>query len=71
MLRENQEILLKQTVINLLKEIQDPANSELLHMRQSAFDMFLPETNDSVQVQVTVTRDENDFLDFLETECMS
>lgn len=71
MLQPNHEILLKQTTEDLLKQIQEPENSELRHVRQSAFDMFLPETNDSVQVHITVTRDETDFLDFLQTECMS
>ena len=71
MLQPNHEIFLKQAAEDLIKQIQEPENLGLSHVRQSAFDMFLPETNDSIQVQITVTRDENDFLEFGQTECMS
>lgn len=71
MLSPDQASLLNATIQDLLHQIKEPENSELKHVRQSAFDMYLPEKGETVQVHVTITRDENDFLDFLETECMS
>lgn len=71
MLTEQQKALVESTFKDLRTQIVDPENSELCHVRQSAFDLYLPETGESVQVHITITRDENDFLDFLQTECMS
>lgn len=68
-LTENKKKLLEATVSGLLGYLGN--NKDLLHVRQSAFDTVLPETNETVQVQVTVTRDKTDFLDFLQTEEMS
>lgn len=70
-LTENQKLLLASTISELSTEIQNPDNSDLRHVRQCAFDLFLPDTNESVQVQITITRDESDYLGFLETEHMS
>ena len=71
MLSPDQSNLLNATILDLVHQITDPENAELKHVRQSAFDMYLKETGETVQVHVTVTRDENDFLEFLQTECMS
>ena len=46
-------------------------NPKLLHVRQCAFEHYNPNTKETYQVHVTVTRDSNDFLDFLQTEEMS
>ncbi len=46
-------------------------NKKLQHVRQSAFDYYNPETKEHYQVHVLVTRDESDFLEFLQTEEMS
>lgn len=71
MLSNNQEILLKETISSLMSEMISSDNAHLRHVRQSAFDLYLAETNEAVQVHVMITRDETDFLGFLETECMS
>lgn len=46
-------------------------NKKLTHVKMSAFDYYNPETKEQYQVQVLVTRNENDFLGFLQTEEMS
>ena len=46
-------------------------NKKLHHVKMSAFDYYNPETKEQYQVQVLVTRNENDFLGFLQTEEMS
>ena len=68
-LSQNKKALLKGTVKDLLASIV--YNEELSHVRQSAFDSFITETKEQVQVHVIVTRNQNDFLDFLETEEMT
>lgn len=47
------------------------ANPDLIHVKQSAFDYYSPDTKEHFQVQVTVTRNEADFLEFLQIEEMS
>lgn len=47
------------------------ADQELVHVKMQAFDYYNPKTGETYQVQVTVTRDENDFLGFMEVEEMS
>jgi len=44
---------------------------DLIHVRQSAFDYYDKENDEHWQVQITVTRKESDFLEFLQTEEMS
>jgi hypothetical protein len=44
---------------------------KLIHVRQAAFDWYDPKTKETVQVQVTVTRSESDFLKPFETEELS
>lgn len=46
-------------------------NQKLQQVRQSAFDYYNAETKEQFQVQVIVTRHEEDFLEFLQTEEMS
>lgn len=46
-------------------------NPKLQHVKQSAFDYYNDETKEHYQVQVIVTRHEDDFLEFLQTEEMS
>lgn len=65
---EVEENLLKisaNEVIHTLKN--DPS---LLHARAKAFDWWLIDDNQEVQVHVMVTRDKGDFLDDFETEEM-
>lgn len=65
-LNDNQKILIEMTVKDLIKDItEDP---ELLYVRKAAFGYFITENNEAVQVQVTVARDESEFLDFFQTE---
>jgi hypothetical protein len=47
------------------------ADKKLLHVRQSAFTWYNPDTKEEYQVHVTVTRDESDFLEPFQTETMS
>lgn len=42
----------------------------LMHVRQSAFNYYNQDTNEHYQVHVLVTRDESDFIEFLQTEEM-
>jgi|GEM_PF-6587979 len=53
-------------LIPMLKE-----NPKLVHVKQGAFDCYIPQTKETFQVQVTVTRCESDFLEPFETEEMS
>lgn len=47
------------------------ADKKLLHVRQSAFTWYNPETKEEYQVHVTVTRNGRDFLEAFQTEEMS
>lgn len=46
-------------------------NESLTHVKQQAFDYYSPKTKEIYQVQVTVTRQESDFLEPFQTEEMS
>lgn len=43
---------------------------DLLYVKQQAFDYYSGITKEHYQVQVTVTRDKDDFLEFLQVEEM-
>lgn len=68
-LNESEKSLLMFSAGDLIPMLQD--NRDLLHVKQGAFDCYIPETGETYQVQVTVTRDQNDFLEPFETEEMS
>lgn len=66
---DNEKLLLQYSAGDLIPMLAD--NKKLLHVRQSSFDYYNKETEEHFQVHVMVTRDEKDFLDFLQTEEMS
>lgn len=68
-LDENSKKLLECSAGDLIPMLGN--NKKLLHVRQSAFGYFNHETKEQYQVHVLVTRDESDFLEFLQTEQMS
>lgn len=68
-MEENEQALINASVRDLIPMLI--SNKELCHVRQSSFDHYVSETGEIFQVQVTVTRDESEFLDFLETEALS
>lgn len=47
------------------------ADVNFLHVKQTAFQHYCKKTNEFFHVQVTVTRNESDFLEGLEIEEMS
>lgn len=60
--------LLEMTTKDLLKEIQE--NPTASHVKQKAF-QHLTIKNEEIQIQITVTRDESDFLEDFQTEVMN
>lgn len=61
--------LLVFTAGDLIPMLED--NSDLLHVKQNAFDYYSEKNKEFFQIQVTVTRSQSDFLDFLQVEEMS
>lgn len=59
--------LLELITIDLLDEIEK--NEDALHVKQKSF-QFLTSKNEEIQIQITVTRDESEFLDDFQTEIM-
>ena len=68
-LSEDQKKLLEIGAIDLIKNLSEQPS--LCHVRQMAFDHYRSETGEQFQIQITVTRDETDFLEFLQIEEMS
>ena len=60
--------LLRITTRDLLQEIEN--NPKALHVKQKAF-QFLTSEDEEIQIQITVTRDVDDFLDDFQTEIMN
>jgi hypothetical protein len=60
--------LLEITTKDLLKQIEE--NSTSLHVKQKAF-QHLTINDEEIQIQITVTRCEDDFLDDFQTEVMN
>ena len=60
--------LLEITTKDLLKQIEE--NPTSLHVKQKAF-QHLTINDEEIQIQITVTRCENDFLDDFQTEVMN
>ena len=65
---ENGKFLLLKSAEELIKELS--ANDKLSHVKQTAFEHYDKKRKETVHVQVTVTRDENDFLEPFQTEEM-
>jgi hypothetical protein len=67
-------IQLKQSEIELLKMSASALIAhlkewkDLLHAKQTAYEFYCRETNETFHVQVSVTRDETEFLDAFQTE---
>lgn len=61
--------LLEFTAGDLIPQLEK--NQKLIHVKQQAFDYYSDKTKEHFQVQITVTRSEGDFLDFLQVEEMS
>lgn len=57
---------LKLSVIVMLPMLIE--NPKLLHVKQAPFGIYNKERNEFFQVQVTLTRDDNSFLEAFETE---
>jgi len=68
-LNKSEKELLEFSAGDLIPELAK--NPNLQHVRMSAFDYYNPQTKEYYQVHVLVTRDESDFLEFLQTEEMS
>lgn len=68
-LNDSEKSLLQFSAGDLIPMLQ--AKKKLLHVKQGAFDCYIPETGETYQVQVTVTRDQKDFLEPFQTEEMS
>jgi hypothetical protein len=68
-LNDSEKSLLQFSAGDLIPMLRN--NPDLLHVKQGAFDCYLSETGETFQVQVTVTRDQNDFLEPFQTEEMS
>jgi hypothetical protein len=68
---DDEKFLLQKTTEDLVKEMRNPDNSQLSHVKQYAYEMWDSDSGQTWQVQITVTRDEADFLGFLQIECMS
>ena len=60
--------LLEITTKNLLKQIEE--NPTSIHVKKKAF-QFLTSEDEEIQIQITITRDEGDFLDDFQTEVMN
>lgn len=71
MLSDDQKFLLEKTTIDLVEMMKEEENLELCSIKQYAYEMYDSASGQTWQVQITVTRDESDFLDFLQSECMS
>lgn len=68
-LREVEKELLLGSASELIDGLA--SKKKLAHVRQMAFEYYNADSNETFQVQVTVTRDESDFLDVFQTEEMT
>lgn len=65
-LSKDEKSLLEISVKDLIKRLTE--NSRIAYVKQSAFDYWSKESIEQFQIQVTVTREESDFLDPFQTE---
>lgn len=68
-LNESETSLLDVTTRDLIPALI--AAPSLVHVKQAAFDYYNADTKEHFQVQVVVTRNKEDFLEFLQIEEMS
>ena len=63
-LKENQKTLLEAAAIDLISEMKDQLHVD--SMKKAALDLFTD--NGQLQVQIIVTRDKSDFMEYFTTE---
>ena len=68
-LTNNQKLILESIATKLIPSLKE--DTEICHVREMAFGHYSKETDEHFQIQVTVTRDESDFLDPFEVEEMT
>lgn len=68
-LTESSKNLLNFTAGDLIPLLEK--KTKLTHVKQQAFEYYSATTKELFQVHITVTRDETDFLEFLEVEEMT
>jgi hypothetical protein len=68
-LNQNEKDLLNFSAGDLIPMLEE--NTELSHVKQKAFDYYDSKAKQIYQVQVTVTRNESDFLEDFQTEEMA